>query len=277
MISHAMVNPIVIDEIKRIAIYYNGAYGAILYYVHKKNTRDNWNTQQFHQEMKAVAGNYKLCGGFSEKNINDGIAHQIFENKDNILYKAAEIIEKWLEADVSSEDDLIKNIFELKIPGMNVEIGGYWLLHFCRGVSLIRQKVLKKETVQSKLYLDMIGVKLFRDKYEDLRLEHMEELYIFCKELVSKYTNAIFTYGDFGCLCCEMHRLIDEFTKNNYQNFRHNIEYVTNNKKEEWLTHKQKTIEESKLAPSIENSARSNVNIFIGFLETIKRRQRDDN
>jgi hypothetical protein len=264
LISHTMVNPSVINNIIDIAIKYNGNFNLILDYANKDEVRRNWNTSEFHQEMKAVAGNYKSCGGFLEDNIYDGIAHSVFSNKEKI-FKAVDIINNWLKLDIASEDDFIKGIFELQIPGMDDDIGGYWILHFCRGVSLIRQKVLRRKTNQSILYLDMIGVRLFREKYDNLCLDDMTALYEFCKNELKDKTDVIFTYGDFGCLCCEMHRLIDEFKKNKYDLFREKIEYVIYNELQEWLFYKNKIIRESNFSSSTENSARSNVNIFIQY------------
>lgn len=272
-ISHAMVNPSVIDEISDVALQYYGDYKNIFDYVQKNEVRQRWNTPLFHQEMKAVAGNYKACGGFMENNIYDGIAHHVFNDQENI-FRASSIIENWLNKDVADEDDLIKEIYRLSMPGLNVDLGDYWLLHFCRGVSLIRQKVCGKQTNQSVLFLDMIGVKLFREKYNDLQLHHMPSLYNFCKMYVVDKTDAIFTYGDFGCLCCEMHRLIDEFKKNGVSDFRQMITEVLNDqsRKNEWFSYKENIIKTSKFAPSVENSARSNVGIFINFC---RRRQRE--
>ena len=112
----------------------------------------------------------------------------------------------------------------------------------------------------------MTGVKLFRDKYENLRFEDMLYLYEYCKSLISKYLNVVFTYGDFGCLCCEMHRMIDEFRKNNVSDFRTKIKEVISTKNKKWLDFKRSIISKSNLAPSIENSARNNVFIFLKFL-----------
>jgi hypothetical protein len=264
MISHTMVNPRIVDEINKLAVQFNGNYDYIFSYVNRSNVRKQWNTEQFHQEMKAVTSNYTECGGFAKDNIYDGIAHSVFNNKNNI-HNVAHIIKKWLDKDIAYEDELISTIYDLNIPGINTD-NNYWLLHFCRGVSVIRQKICKKETNQSILYFDMIGVQLFRDKYDNLTLDHMSELYQYSKDLVMKYTDVIFTYGDFGCLACETHRLISEFEKNNYNTFREDIEYVINNKKNKWLQYKQDIINEHNLAPSIENSARNNVNIFISFM-----------
>jgi hypothetical protein len=266
IISHTMVNPRVIDEINNLAIECNGDYDFIFNYIHREDVRKQWNTEQFHQEMNAVASNYKECGGFLENNIHDGVAYYVFNNKDKIQ-KVSQYINVWLNKDVAYEDELIGAIYDLNIPGMNMEYDGYWLLHLCRGASVIRQKICKKITHQSMLYLDMIGVKLFRDKYDNLQLEHMPELYEHCKDLVKKYTDVVFTYGDFGCLTCELHRLISEFKKNNHGTFREDIENVINNRRNEWMQYKQQRIEDDNLAPSIENSARSNVNIFINFMK----------
>lgn len=266
-IAHVMVNPKVIDEMNEIVkTSKENIISTLLNHVNSVKTRQNWNTQLFHDEMKEVVSDYKEYGGFNENDINKGIADQIFSDPKKI-FDVSSVIHSWLENDeIASEDDLITSIFKINMPGLNKSIDDYYLLHFCRGVSFTRAKIMEKRTLQSTLYLDMMGVKLFRDKYENLRLEDMLYLYEHCSNLVSKYTDTVFTYGDFGCLCCEMHRMIDEFRKNNVQDFRNKIKEVISTQNEKWLVHKKNAISKSNLAPSIENSARSNVDIFLNFL-----------
>jgi hypothetical protein len=266
-ISHAMVNPRVIDELKELIRKTKGnVVTIVLNHINDNSVRRAWNTSLFHDEMKAVVSNYKEYGGFNENDIGDGIAHQIFSDIKKIFDVSA-IIHEWLKDEEASEDQLINSIFNVNMAGLNKTINDYYLLHFCRGISLIRTKVMEKKTHQSILYLDMIGVKLFREKYEDLKLEDMPDLYDFCKNVVGRYTDIIFTHGDFGCLTCEMHRMISEFRKFKITDFRNKIKDVIGTQYASWIKYKRNFISNANLAPSIENSARSNVAIFLRFLE----------
>ena len=116
-ISHAMINPRVIDEMNEIVkTSKENIISALLNHVNSIKTRQNWNTQLFRDEMKAVTSNYNECGGFSENNINDGIADQIFSDSKKI-FDVSGAIHSWLENDeIVSEDDLITSIFKIKMP-----------------------------------------------------------------------------------------------------------------------------------------------------------------
>jgi hypothetical protein len=270
LISHTMINPKVIIELINM-MNNNQNITDIIEHINNKKTRDLWNTEEFHQEMTAVTSNYNIYGGFELNNTNNGVAHFVFQDI-NKIYSTAKIIELWLEEEIANEDELIIDVFNQNILGMNITIDDYWLLHFCRGISLIRQKCSNKKTIQSKLFLNMVGVKKFIERYENIGINELDTIYSYCKKLIEEIdSNIIFTYGDFGCLCCETYRMIDEFEKNNVFDFRDKVQDIINDKikLDDWIKFKKDFIVKNNLPPAIENSARNNVEIYLRFVNFI--------
>jgi len=280
-----MVNPRIIEEMGYLMMINNGDLEKVMQVVTSSETRERWNTEEFHREMKAVAGNYREIGGYEPGNVNGGIASEILQMSPLCLERidvVAKIVESWLSDDIVSEDVLINDILNVNIPGKNCSDDCYGLLHFCRGISLIRQKFYNKPTLQSEKYLDMPGTKLLRNKYdtideegnivENLHGSDMESLYnLLVPVIKEKAPDVIFTYGDFGCLTCESHRLQDEFRKRRPDfDWRWSLGGTINSHTHlnAWLEFKNRYINQRKLAPSIVNSARSNVEIYLSWIDS---------
>ena len=289
--SHAMVNPRVIDEIATLIKKHNGDKQLILEQITHPDTRSRWNTPEFHAEMKAVASDYQKHGGFLLGDINAGVA-ALFLHPDcaNQVNELVRFVSDWLHSEEPvKEDDLIQAIFNLRIPGMHHETdkeNGYWLLHFCRWISFVRDTVLHLPIIESTRYFDMIGVRIFRNHYTDLTLSDMPELFERCKVFIAQFEmqhgrpSPRITYGDFGCLACETHRMLDQLSKelkcpedDARQMLRQRLQGADD--LSGWLRFKE-THTDYNQAPSILNSARYNSALFAQACQRQRPRSASD-
>lgn len=276
-IAHVMVNPRVINELIKLVVQFSGEKNEILKVLLHDDTKAHWNTAEFHEEMKAVTSDYQQCGGYQLSNFNLGIAAQFFHSDFSEQFiKLVRIVSNWLYSSiVVREEDLIRAIFTLTVPGMHHEMdreNGYWLLHFCRWISFVRKTVFQLPIVESARYLDMIGVRAFRNHYDNLFLPDMQTLFLRCKEFVERFEVMhgrplpSFTYGDFGCLTCETHRMLDELSNTLMcsedrvrEILRHRLKTALD--VESWIGFKE-TCTNNNQGPSVVNSARYNASLF---------------
>jgi hypothetical protein len=241
-LAHMMVNPIVIEEMIQLVKLFKTKNEIINEF---NKLKFKWNNNEFNTGAKMVSSDYALFGGLEMT--------ESFLQNIQLIQLLSNTVENWLNENMDIfEDDFIENIKKLNIPGFN---NNYWFLHFCRSVSYIKE-YKNENIISSTKYLDMIGVKLFQDKY-GLTSENIIELY-------SKInTKLSINYGDFACLCCETHRMINELEKFNYK-FENKIEI------NKWLQFKKNYLQKNELSIATKESARSNVAILICFIDQNK-------
>jgi len=116
-ISHAMVNPRVLDELSGLIEKHKGNKTQIMAEIMQPAVKERWNTPEFHKEMKAVASGYQNHGGYQQGNINAGVAAEFFSARfSNRFEQLTHLIQSWLYAqNAVKEDDLIKGIFDLQV------------------------------------------------------------------------------------------------------------------------------------------------------------------
>lgn len=272
-IAHAMVNPCVIATLSELIKKHNGNQEFIFSEMLSPEMKERWNTAEFHTEMKAVSSDYQKHGGYQFGNIQAGIAAEIIsaQFKDRLNALSA-VVSDWLNKKTTvKEDDLIQAIFNLKIPGMCDDLNGYWLLHFCRWISFVRNTVLQLPIIESQRYLDMIGVRLFRDHY-GLTAEQTQTVFLRTCDFVAQVEknngrpDPKMTYGDFGCLACETHRVLDQLSKElkcNEDGARGVLceNLAAADQVSSWLAYKFSHADPKK-GPSIFDSARYNASLF---------------
>lgn len=276
-IAHVMVNPRIIDELSALIKKHNGDRQLIWEEVIHPDTKARWNTPEYHVEMKAVASDYQKHGGYRLGDLNSGVAAEFFHpNFMRQFDEMVRMVSAWLYSpEAVNEDDLIQGIFNLNVPGMHDESDretGYWLLHFCRWISFVRNTVFQLPINESTRYLDMIGVRIFRSHYTNLSLSDMPELFERSKTFIAQFEathgrpDPRITFGDFGCLTCETHRMLDQLSKelkcpedDARQILRQRLQ--TEQDLQGWLRFKETHTDHNK-GPSIVNSARYNAGLF---------------
>lgn len=298
-IAHVMVNPRVIIALSGLIEKHKGDKTQIMAEIMEPAAKERWNTLEFHAEMKAVSSGYQNHGGYQAGNINAGVASEFFSTSfSDRFIQLSQLIQSWLYyQNIVREDDLIQGIFALQVPGMYFDAKKmqegtaqekavekskeYWLLHFCRWISFARNTALNLPIIESHQYLDMIGVQIFRDHYkvdghETLTLADMPALFQRTKEFITDFersqgrSDPKFTYGDFGCLACETHRMLDQLAKELHCNesaARTVLQerLATSDDIAGWLKYKAQNTDLSK-GPSIVDSARYNCSLFASAL-----------
>lgn len=290
IIAHTMVNPSVIDNLIFYIEKHAGDRAAIFNEIMHPDVKAQWNTPEFHAQMKAVTTDYQVVGGYQAEKTRAGIAAQMFACDLTPLLR---MLELWLYKETTADEEaLIQGIYQLQMPGMDFDATKlrssniqervfhqakeYWLLHFVRWMSFVRQHVLHLPTIESPKYLSMIGVQKFRAHYqtggEPLSRDDMLILFEMTKSFVADFNErrAIpapeMTYGDFACLLCETHRMLDQLSKE-LRASEDDVRKILKDSmdkpagRENWLAYKRAHMDRS-LGGSVIESARYNAGLF---------------